>query len=136
MNANLLHLLLAIVFTASITGIHAYRTGDLDRPVNESDTNAGTNAFHSETLCTMFITLKEIYEGNCMNNSSITVGENDVNSAFHQMSFGSHPGQNNVTDNQFQKQRKCSFIYEFFQPHINDCMNNSSIRDRRFESGN
>uniref|UniRef100_A0A094ZP92 Uncharacterized protein n=1 Tax=Schistosoma haematobium TaxID=6185 RepID=A0A094ZP92_SCHHA len=31
MNANLLHLLLAIVFTASITGIHAYRTGDLDR---------------------------------------------------------------------------------------------------------
>ncbi|CAH8598189.1 unnamed protein product [Schistosoma curassoni] len=120
MNANLLHLLLAIVFTASITGIHAYRTGDR----------------HSETLCTMFITLKEIYEGNCMNNSSITVGENDVNSAFDQMSFGSHPGQNNVTDNQSQKQRKCSFIYEFFHPHVHDCMNNSSIRDRPYENGN
>ncbi|CAH8593334.1 unnamed protein product, partial [Schistosoma guineensis] len=53
----------------------------------------------SETLCTIFITLKEIYEGNCMNNSSIKL----------------------------QRQLKCSFIYEFFHPHIHDCMNNSSI---------
>ncbi|CAH8598045.1 unnamed protein product [Schistosoma margrebowiei] len=132
-----------------------------DLAVNESDTNAGINAFNdpgdiddispvldSETLCTVFIKLKQMYEGNCMNNSSVAVGENDVNSEFDQMSFINRPGQNDVTDNhdnvpgvtedispEFQRQRKCSFIYEFFHPHIQDCMNNSSV-DRPYENGN
>ncbi|CAH8601067.1 unnamed protein product [Schistosoma bovis] len=46
MNANLLHLLLAIVFTASITDNLAHRNGHFDRPADESDTNTGINDLH------------------------------------------------------------------------------------------
>ncbi|CAH8607432.1 unnamed protein product [Schistosoma haematobium] len=48
MNANLLRLLLAIVVTVTNTDIHAYRKGRFDRPVDESDTNAGMNDFDAE----------------------------------------------------------------------------------------
>ncbi|CAH8601115.1 unnamed protein product [Schistosoma bovis] len=85
MNANLLHLLLAIVVTASITDIHAYRKGHFDRPADESDTNTGINDLHYndprdtmdisseydiEQLCSLTDSLVQYYEGNCMRNTS------------------------------------------------------------------
>ncbi|CAH8593364.1 unnamed protein product [Schistosoma guineensis] len=170
MNANLLHLLLAIVFTATITGIHAYRTGDLDRPVDESDANEGINDFDSEydeenresneiiyndsrdtmdisseydieQLCSLTDSLEQFYEGNCMGNTNQFVNEDDVNSAFGEMSFDNHPGENEVienhdnvpddtvdisTDLDVHIQDMCTVIYNFFHFQIQQCSRNSS----------
>ncbi|CAH8601084.1 unnamed protein product [Schistosoma bovis] len=128
MNANLLHLLLAIVVTASITDIHAYRKGHFDRPADESDTNTGINDLHDEynegnresseinyndprdtmdisseydieQLCSLTDSLVQYYEGNCMRNTSQFVNEDDVKSAYDGTSFDNHPGENEVIEN-------------------------------------
>ncbi|CAH8598204.1 unnamed protein product [Schistosoma curassoni] len=129
MNANPLHLLLAIVVTASITDIHAYRKGHFDRPADESDTNPGMNDFHYndprdkmdisseydiEQLCSLKDSLVQYYEDNCMRSNS--------------QSFDNHPGENEVIENHLDVhiQHMCTVIYNFFYFQIQQCMGKSS----------
>ncbi|CAH8291035.1 unnamed protein product [Schistosoma haematobium] len=99
-----------------------------DLAVDESDTNAGMNDFDAEhnegnresneinyndprdtmdisseydieQLCSITDSLVKYYEGNCMRNTSQFVNEDDVNSAFGEMSFDNHPGENEVIEN-------------------------------------
>ncbi|CAH8580244.1 unnamed protein product [Schistosoma intercalatum] len=128
MNANLLHLLLAIVVTARITDIHAYRKGHFDRPVDERDAKEGINDFDDEydegnresneikyndprdkmdisseydieQLCSITDSLEQYYEGNCMSSNSQIVNEDDVKSAHDEMSFDNHPDESEVIEN-------------------------------------
>ncbi|CAH8601176.1 unnamed protein product [Schistosoma bovis] len=145
MNANLLHLLLAIVVTASITDIHAYRKGHFDRPADESDTNTGINDLHDEynegnresseinyndprdtmdisseydieQLCSLTDSLVQYYEGNCMRNTS---QYDNVPDGTVDIS----------TDLDVHIQHMCTVIYNFFHFQIQQCLRKSSQYD-------
>ncbi|CAH8601161.1 unnamed protein product [Schistosoma bovis] len=145
MNANLLHLLLAIVVTASITDIHAYRKGHFDRHYNDPrDTMDISSEYDIEQLCSLTDSLVQYYEGNCMRNTSQFVNEDDVKSAYDGTSFDNHPGENEVienhdnvpdgtvdisTDLDVHIQHMCTVIYNFFHFQIQQCLRKSSQYD-------
>ncbi|CAH8607449.1 unnamed protein product [Schistosoma haematobium] len=141
-----------------------------DLAVDESDTNAGMNDFDAEhnegnresneinyndprdtmdisseydieQLCSITDSLVKYYEGNCMRNTSQFVNEDDVNSAFGEMSFDNHPGENEVienhdnvpvntvdisTDLDVHIQHMCTVIYNFFHFQIQQCLRKPS----------